>query len=79
MTGLLGQSRLFVVLGRERLLPARLATISQRTGTPIVAALVTGALAAAFAFVTDIGILAELVSIGECPGRQSGRLLDWPA
>lgn len=32
MTGLLGQSRLFVVLGRERLLPARLATVSQRTG-----------------------------------------------
>lgn len=32
MTGLLGQSRLFVVLGRERLLPARLATVSPRTG-----------------------------------------------
>lgn len=33
MTGLLGQSRLFVVLGRERLLPARLAAVSPRTGT----------------------------------------------
>lgn len=32
MTGLLGQSRLFVVLGRERLLPARLANVSSRTG-----------------------------------------------
>ncbi|EFN50706.1 hypothetical protein CHLNCDRAFT_7483, partial [Chlorella variabilis] len=64
MTGLLGQSRLLVVLGRERLLPARLAAISERTGTPIQATLLTGAMAAALAFVLDIGVLAELVSIG---------------
>ena len=64
MTGLLGQSRLFVVLGRERLLPARLATVSERTGTPAQATLLTGCLAAALALVLDIGILAELVSIG---------------
>lgn len=64
MTGLLGQSRLFVVLGRERLLPASLAAVSERTGTPIRAALLTGGLAAALALVVDIGVLAELVSIG---------------
>ncbi|KAL4458687.1 hypothetical protein ABPG75_013552 [Micractinium tetrahymenae] len=64
MTGLLGQSRLLVVLGRERLLPPPLAEVSERTGTPIRATLVTGGLAAALAFVLDIGILAELVSIG---------------
>ena len=37
MTGLLGQSRLFVVLGRERLLPARLANVSSRTGALMLA------------------------------------------
>ena len=65
MTGLLGQSRLLVVLGRERLLPASLAAVSQRTGTPIWATALTGGMAAALALVLDIGILAELVSIGE--------------
>jgi APA family basic amino acid/polyamine antiporter len=64
MTGLLGQSRLLVVLGRERLLPARLSEVSERTGTPIYATLLTGSMAAALAFVLDIGVLAELVSIG---------------
>lgn len=64
MTGLLGQSRLLVVLGRERLLPPALAEVSERTGTPVRATLVTGAAAAALAFILDIGILAELVSIG---------------
>jgi APA family basic amino acid/polyamine antiporter len=64
MTGLLGQSRLLVVLGRERLLPARLAVVSPRTGTPAFATLLTGAASAALAFVLDIGVLAELVSIG---------------
>jgi APA family basic amino acid/polyamine antiporter len=64
MTGLLGQSRLLVVLGRERLLPASLAAVNERTGTPIRATLLTGGLAAALALVLDIGMLAELVSIG---------------
>ncbi|PRW59844.1 transcription elongation factor SPT5-like protein 1 [Chlorella sorokiniana] len=64
MTGLLGQSRLFVVLGRERLLPARLAAVSPRTGTPVEATLLTGCMAATLALLLDIGLLAELVSIG---------------
>ncbi|KAL4420141.1 hypothetical protein ABPG77_010357 [Micractinium sp. CCAP 211/92] len=64
MTGLLGQSRLLVVLGRERLLPLALAEVSERFGTPVRATVVTGAAAATLAFVLDIGILAELVSIG---------------
>lgn len=72
MTGLLGQSRLFVVLGRERLLPQRLAEVSARTGTPIPATLLTGGLAAALALVADIGVLAELVSVGEGRGWRWG-------
>lgn len=73
MTGLLGQSRLLVVLGRERLLPLALAEVSERFGTPVRATVVTGAAAATLAFVLDIGILAELVSIG---GRSQGAARD---
>ena len=38
MTGLLSQARLFVVLGRERLLPGWLAEVSTLTGAPVHAA-----------------------------------------
>ena len=64
LSGLLGQSRLFVVLGRERLLPPCLASVHARTGTPVVALALTGGLAATLAFCLDIGMLAEMVSIG---------------
>ena len=64
MAGLLSQARLFVVLGREHLLPQWLAVVNERTGTPINATAVTGACAGALALLVDIGVLAELVSIG---------------
>lgn len=37
LAGLLGQARLYVVLGRERLLPASLAEIHATRATPIYA------------------------------------------
>ena len=64
MSGLLSQARLFVVLGREHLLPRWLAVVNPRTGTPINATAVTGACAGLLALLVDIGVLAELVSIG---------------
>ena len=64
MTGLLSQARLFVVLGRERLLPAALAHVHPTTNCPLVATLVTGGCAALLALFLDINILAELVSVG---------------
>lgn len=64
MTGLLSQSRLFVVLGRERLLPGALATVHPGTNCPLIATVVTGGCAAALALFLDINILAELVSVG---------------
>jgi APA family basic amino acid/polyamine antiporter len=64
MTGLLSQARLFVVLGRERLLPAALAKVHPTTNCPLVATLVTGGCAAILALLLDINILAELVSVG---------------
>lgn len=65
MTGLLGQARLLVVLGRERLLPGWLAHVHAGTGTPLKATLVTGACAGLLAVVLDIGVLAELVRAGQ--------------
>lgn len=64
MTGLLSQARLFAVLGRARLLPAKLGNVNPSNGVPLTATLVTGTAAAAFAFVMDIDALAELVSVG---------------
>eukprot|EP00887_Chlorella_sp_A99_P006516 scaffold3.g6516.t1 len=64
MTGLLGQARLFVVLGRERLLPGWLAAVHPRTGTPVKAQLLTGAASGLLAVAIDISVLAELVSVG---------------
>ncbi len=47
MTGLLGQARLLVVLGRQQLLPGRLAAVQASTGTPVVATIVGGVAAGA--------------------------------
>jgi amino acid transporter len=42
--GMLAASRYLVALGRDRLMPAGLATVNQRFGSPHVAVLITGAL-----------------------------------
>lgn len=64
MTGLLSQARLFAVLGRARLLPAKLGEVNPTSGVPLTATLLTGIAAAIFAFFMDIDALAELVSVG---------------
>jgi APA family basic amino acid/polyamine antiporter len=64
LTGILSAARLFVVLGREALLPRSLARVHARTQTPLTATLLTGALTGAVALLVDIGTLAELVSVG---------------
>ncbi|GAX78790.1 hypothetical protein CEUSTIGMA_g6227.t1 [Chlamydomonas eustigma] len=61
---LLGQARIYVVLGRQYLLPPWLARVSERSGTPVNAAKVTMITAGLLALLFDIDVLAELVSIG---------------
>ena len=61
---LLGQSRVFFAMSRDRLLPAVFSTISERFGTPYRTTLVTGVAVAALAFFVDLTTLAELVNIG---------------
>ena len=59
----LGQARIYVVLGRERLLPPWIAGVSRR-GTPARATWITGVTSAVLAMLVDLDELSSLVSIG---------------
>ncbi|MDP9118625.1 MAG: amino acid permease, partial [Actinomycetota bacterium] len=61
---LLGQSRVFFAMSRDRLLPPAFSQVSQRFGTPYRTTLVTGAVVAVLAFLFSLGTLADLVNIG---------------
>ncbi|GGB26782.1 amino acid transporter [Sphingomonas metalli] len=70
-----GQSRIFFVMARDGLLPARLATVSPRTGAPTRITLLTGAsiaLVAGFfrldeiAELANAGTLIAFISVGVC-------------
>ncbi|KAK9811336.1 hypothetical protein WJX72_002052 [[Myrmecia] bisecta] len=61
---LIGQARIYVVLGRDCLLPPWLAVIHGERGTPVNATLLTGVTAGLLALLVDLEALAELVSIG---------------
>jgi APA family basic amino acid/polyamine antiporter len=61
---LLGQSRVFFAMSRDRLLPPVFSTVSRRFGTPYRTTLVTGVVVAALAALIPLTELAELVNIG---------------
>jgi APA family basic amino acid/polyamine antiporter len=61
---LMGQSRVFFAMSRDRLLPAVFARVSERFGTPYRTSLVTGVAVAALTFFFPLKTLAELVNIG---------------
>ncbi|KAK9819560.1 hypothetical protein WJX81_003898 [Elliptochloris bilobata] len=64
LVSLLGQARIYVVLGREGLLPPSLAELHTRRATPVRATWLTGASAGALALVADLETLATMVSVG---------------
>lgn len=64
MVSLLGQTRIYLVLAREGLLPPVFAQVHETRGTPVFATAVTAVTAGLLSFLFDIEILAELVSIG---------------
>ncbi|BDA45110.1 Cationic amino acid transporter 1 [Coccomyxa sp. Obi] len=64
LVSLMGQARIYVLLGRERLLPPWLAHIHPDRKTPVNATLLTSLSAGLLAFLVDLEVLAELVSIG---------------
>jgi basic amino acid/polyamine antiporter, APA family len=61
---LLGQSRVFFAMSRDRLLPPMFSAISPRFGTPIRTTLVTGGVVAVLSTFVPLSELAELVNIG---------------
>ncbi len=61
---MLGQSRVFFAMSRDRLLPPVFSKVSERFGTPYRTTLVTGVVVAFLAAVVSLGTLAELVNIG---------------
>ena len=61
---LFGQSRIFFVMARDGLLPARLAEVNPRTGTPIRMTMVTALLVAILAGLVPLDEIAALANAG---------------
>jgi APA family basic amino acid/polyamine antiporter len=64
MVFMYGQSRIFFVMARDRLLPARLAKVSAKTGTPVAVTIFTGVVAAVIAGWAPLKLIAELANAG---------------
>jgi APA family basic amino acid/polyamine antiporter len=64
LTSLLGQSRIFYVMARDRMLPPAVAAVHPRFKTPARMTMITGVLVALLAFVVPLDALLELVNIG---------------
>ena len=61
---LLGQSRVFFAMSRDRLLPPVFSAVNQRFGTPVRTSITTGVAVALLAAFVPLTELAELVNIG---------------
>jgi APA family basic amino acid/polyamine antiporter len=61
---LLGQSRVFFAMSRDRLLPPSFSKVSERFGTPIRTSITTGCVVAVISALVPLSELAELVNIG---------------
>jgi APA family basic amino acid/polyamine antiporter len=61
---MMGQSRVFFAMSRDRLLPPVFSAVSKRFRTPYRTTILTGVAVAALAFLVDLTTLAELVNIG---------------
>ena len=64
LSSLMGQPRVYMVMARDGLLPAWIARVHDRFGTPLNASAFTGVTTGALALLVDIETLAQLVSIG---------------
>ena len=61
---LVGQPRVYMAMARDGLMPKCIANVSETYGTPVNASILTWALTGVLTLVFDIGILAQMVSIG---------------
>lgn len=60
---MLGQSRMFLAMSKDGLLPASFGTVHAKTKTPIISSLITTLIVAVIAGLFSVDILAQLVSI----------------
>ena len=61
---LIGQSRVFFAMSRDRLLPPVFSQVNPRTGTPVRVTVTTGVVVAIISAFVPLSTLAELVNIG---------------
>ncbi|MEO7062118.1 MAG: amino acid permease, partial [Lapillicoccus sp.] len=61
---MLGQSRVFFAMSRDRLLPPMFSMVNERTGTPVRTTITTGVVVAIISTFVPLSELAELVNIG---------------
>ncbi|GAC1522818.1 MAG: amino acid permease [Vulcanimicrobiaceae bacterium] len=64
LSSLLGQTRIFYVMARDRMLPPVVATIDPRFKTPVITTMTTGVLVALLALIVPLNQLLNLVNIG---------------
>ena len=64
LASLLGQSRIFYVMARDRMLPPFVAGVNPRTKTPVLTTVATGVIVSILAGIVPLGVLLSLVNIG---------------
>ena len=64
LSSLLGQTRIFYVMARDKMLPPIVAMVSPRFKTPVVTTLITGVAVALLTLIVPLNALLNLVNIG---------------
>jgi APA family basic amino acid/polyamine antiporter len=64
LSSLLGQTRIFYVMARDRMLPPFVAKVNPRTKTPVLMTMVTGVAIAILTLIVPLDVLLDLVNIG---------------
>jgi APA family basic amino acid/polyamine antiporter len=64
LSSMLGQSRIFYVMARDRMLPPFVAKIDPRTKTPALMTMLTGVAIALLTLIVPLDVLLDLVNIG---------------
>ncbi|MEO6913492.1 MAG: amino acid permease, partial [Candidatus Baltobacteraceae bacterium] len=64
LSSLLGQTRIFYVMSRDKMLPPFVAKVSPRFKTPVLMTMITGVAVAILTLIVPLEILLDLVNIG---------------
>jgi APA family basic amino acid/polyamine antiporter len=64
LSSLLGQTRIFYVMARDRMLPPFVASVNARTKTPLLMTMITGVGIALLTLIVPLDVLLDLVNIG---------------